>query len=127
MALGERTGKNQLTLPLFYAIIVKANEVPMEENTIETNESIRILILESGQRLISKVEEVVADIGEPDCKLEDPYLIHYNELTNSITLEQWLSDVADQQIFLICSDKILTVIEYPKSIILKKYKSLIKK
>jgi len=108
-------------------MMVKVNEVPMEENTIETNESIRILILESGQRLISKVEEVVADIGEPDCKLEDPYLIRYNELTNSITLEQWLSDVSDQQIFLICSDKILTVIEYPKSIILKKYKSLIKK
>ena len=99
----------------------------MEDTTIEVNDLIRILILENGQKLISKVEEVVADIGEPNCKLEDPYLIHYHELTNSITLEQWLSDVADQQIFLICSDKILTVIEYPKSIILKKYKSLIKK
>lgn len=99
----------------------------MEDTTIEVNDPIRILILENGQKLISKVEEVVADVGEPDCKLVDPYLICYNDLTNSIILEQWLFDVADQQIFLISSDKILTVIEYPKPIILKKYKSLIKK
>lgn len=99
----------------------------MEDTTIEVNDSIRILILQNGQKLISKVEEVVADIGEPDCKLVDPYLIHYTELTNSLSLQQWLVDVADQQTFLISSDKILTVIEYPKPIILKKYKSLIKK
>jgi len=98
----------------------------MEETRIETNESIRILILENGQKLISKVEEVVADIGEPDCKLEDPFLILYKPATDSMILEQWLFEVSDQKTFLICSDKILTVIEYPKPIILKKYKSLIK-
>ncbi len=99
----------------------------MEDTTIETNESIQILVLENGQKLISKIEEVVADIGEPNCKLDDPYVILYDKITNSISLQQWLIEVADQQTFLICSDKILTVIEHPKSTILKKYKSLIKK
>lgn len=89
------------------------------------DEVIQLLVLENGQKLVSKVEEVVADIGEPNCKLTQPFLIVIDKLVESITLKPWLMEVAEQNVFLISSDKILTITE-PKQSILKKYKSLIK-
>jgi regulator of protease activity HflC (stomatin/prohibitin superfamily) len=89
-------------------------------------EEIKLLVLENGQKLVSVVEEVVADIGEPNCKLINPFLIVIDKLVESISLKPWLMEVAEQNIFLISSDKILTITE-PKQSILTKYKSLIKK
>ena len=98
----------------------------MEEAKIQDNKVIKLLVLESGQTLISEVEEVVADIGEPNCKLTNPFILCYESLTNGITFKQWLIDFTEQEMFLISSDKILTIVD-PKSIILKKYQSLLKK
>lgn len=98
----------------------------MEEPTIESTEYIKLLVLENGQRLIAKIEEVVADIGEPNCKLSDPYLIVTDKLLETITLRPWLMEVTEQKAFLMSSDKILTIID-PKTSILDKYKTLIKK
>lgn len=98
----------------------------MEEATIESNEFIKLLVLENGQRLIAKIEEVVADIGEPNCKLSDPYLIVTDKLLETITLRPWLMEVTEQKVFLMSSDKILTIID-PKTSILDKYKILIRK
>ena len=33
---------------------------------------IKIILLTNSERLISEIEEVGADIGEPDCKLINP-------------------------------------------------------
>lgn len=96
----------------------------MEDNKKE--EDIKIILLENGQTLISKIEEVVADIGEPNCKLTSPFLVCRDNVTNSITLKQWLIDFTEQEVFLISSDKILTIVD-PKSSIFKKYQSLLKK
>lgn len=98
----------------------------MAEETIESNEYIKLLVLENGQRLIAKIEEVVADIGEPNCKLSDPYLVVTEKLLETITLTPWLIEVTEQKVFLISSDKILTIID-PRNSILDKYKTLIKK
>jgi len=98
----------------------------MEEAAIESNEFIKLLVLENGQILIAKIEEVVADIGEPNCKLSDPYLIVTDKLLETITLRPWLMEVAEQKVFLMSSDKILTIID-PKTSILDKYKTLIRK
>ena len=68
---------------------------------------------------MSEVEAVVADIGQPDCKLTKPCLIENGELT------RWLSDVSDDEIVMMSSDKILTMIE-PNQKLLDDYESLTK-
>lgn len=89
-------------------------------------EEIKLIVLENGQKLVSLIEEVVADIGEPNCKLINPFLIVIDKLVESITLKPWLMEVSNQNIFIISSDKILTITE-PKSSILSKYKTFIEK
>ena len=97
----------------------------MEEDNIEIYDTISLIVLQTNQVLISKIEEVVADIGEPNCRLIDPYLINYDKSTQSATLTQWLIPYTSQNTFMISSDKILTITE-PKQQILEKYKNLLK-
>ena len=79
---------------------------------------IKILVLTTNQILISQIEEVGADIGEPDCKLVDPYLI-----TKDGTLEPWLLNVTREDTFMMSSDKILTLTT-PTPTLLEKYEDL---
>ena len=81
---------------------------------------IKILVLTTNQILISQIEEVGADIGEPDCKLIDPYLI-----TKDGTLEPWLLNVTREDTFMMSSDKILTLTD-PMPTLLEKYEDLTK-
>ena len=81
---------------------------------------IKILALTNNLILISQLEEVGADIGEPDCKLINPYVIRSDQ-----TLEPFLYGYTDQNIFMIQSDKIITLSD-PKSSLLEKYENLIK-
>ena len=69
--------------------------------------------------LLSQIEEVLADIGQPDCKLTRPYLIDNGELT------PWLTDVSDDEVVMMSSDKILTVVT-PNQKLLDEYESLTK-
>lgn len=82
---------------------------------------VKLLLLTNNQILISKIEEVGADIGEPDCKLIDPYLLNVSDET----LSAWLGNLSLQNTFMIQSDKILTITD-PKPTLLEKYDSLIK-
>ena len=82
--------------------------------------SIKIICLTNNQKLISQIQEVSTELGEPDCKLIDPYLIGEKD-----TLSQWLIDVSNQREIMISSDKILTILE-PKPTLLEKYENLIK-
>ena len=79
-----------------------------------------IMVLMDQTRLISQIEEVGADIGEPDCKLTEPFVIN-----NDGTLTPWLLEVTDENMFMISSDKILTIVE-PNSTYLKIYEDLLK-
>ena len=48
------------------------------------DETIRVLVLQNGKILVSKLEEMPgADIGEPDCLLTDP--VWYNEQVEDLS------------------------------------------
>lgn len=72
---------------------------------------IKCLVLITGINLICKLEEVSAEIGEPNCKISNVYRI---EDTGKIT--KWL-DFTDQENLMIRSENILTIVEPNKKII----------
>ena len=81
---------------------------------------VKVIVLTNGQTLLSQIEEVGADIGEPDCKLIEPFIFNKDN-----TLSPWLIDLTSQNTFMISSDKILTLAD-PKPALLEKYEDLIK-
>lgn len=72
---------------------------------------IKILIFVDGNCLISKIEEVGSELGEPDCKLISPFVIKKSHDGLAPTLEPWMSEYTKQVEFMIHSDKILTIAE----------------
>ena len=84
---------------------------------------IKVLALTNHQYLISEIEEVgSADIGEPDCKLVNPFVI--NTVSGQTILEPFLPSVTRDTEFMMGSDKILTLAE-PSPTILEKYLDLL--
>jgi len=81
---------------------------------------IKLIVLVNQQQLVSQIEEIGADIGQPDCKLTEPFIVGDNN-----TLSPWLVDVTSENVFMLSSDKILTLTE-PKPTILEKYQNLLK-
>ena len=82
---------------------------------------VKIIHLTTNQILISEIAEIAAVVpGEPDCKLVNPFTIKENQ-----TLEPWLLSVTKDDIFMISSDKILTLAE-PTPTLLEKYIDLTK-
>ena len=82
---------------------------------------VKVLVLTNKQILISQIEEVAPlDIGDPNCKLIEPFILGEND-----TLTPWLIDVTNENEFMICSDKILTLVD-AKPTLLEKYQNLIK-
>ena len=82
---------------------------------------IKLLVLMNNQMIISQIEEVGSDIGEPDCKLIEPFILNQS----SSELSAWLLDFSIQNTFMISSDKILTIVD-PSPKLLKQYEDLIK-
>jgi hypothetical protein len=74
----------------------------------------------NNQNLVSQIEEVGADIGEPDCKLIKPFVVKSDK-----TLEPFLCGYTKEDNFMISSDKILTLVD-PTPTLLEKYQDLIK-
>ena len=72
------------------------------------------------QRLVSQIEEIGADIGPPDCKLTEPFIVKDDN-----TLSPWLVESTNQSVFMLSSDKILTLVD-PKPTLLEKYQDLLK-
>ena len=82
---------------------------------------VKVLVLMNQQILVSQLEEVAPlDIGDPNCKMIEPFLLNEDG-----TLSPWLIDVTNDNEFMICSDKILTLVE-AKPTLLEKYQNLIK-
>ena len=82
---------------------------------------IKLLMLLNNQILVSQIEEVPSELGEPDCKLVEPFILNEKDGT----LSPWLVGISSQNTFMIHSDKILTIAD-PKPTLLEKYQNLIK-
>ena len=84
-------------------------------------QTVKVLVLTTNQILVSQIEEVAPlDIGDPNCKLIEPFL-----LNDDGTLCPWLIDITNDNEFMLCSDKILTLVD-AKPTLLEKYQDLIK-
>ncbi len=81
---------------------------------------IKLIVLINQQRLVSQIEEIGADIGQPDCKLTEPFIVGDDN-----TLSPWLVESTNQSVFMLSSDKILTLVD-PKPTLLEKYQDLLK-
>ena len=81
---------------------------------------IKAIVLTNNQVLVSQIDEVGADIGQPDCKLTNPYM-----LKDDGTMEPWLINISRQDVFMISSDKIMTITE-PMPTLVEKYEELTK-
>ena len=92
---------------------------------------IKLIVLTSKEILLSEIEEVGAQVGEPDCKLINPVVLKTTDdkLTieeGKITLTKWLSSFTNDNTFMIRSDKIITLAEIAPQI-LEKYLGLVNK
>ena len=92
---------------------------------------IKLIVLTSKEILVSKIEEIGAEVGEPDCKLINPVILKTTE--EKITVEEgkvlltpWLQSFTKNTEFMISSDKILTIAD-PSANILVKYEGLVNK
>jgi hypothetical protein len=81
-------------------------------------DDVQVIVLVNGQTIISKIAAVISELGEPDCKLINPYQIVDGKLTS------WLSELTDAtDAIMISSDKILTLVD-PKETLLNDYLTL---
>ena len=81
---------------------------------------IKLIVLVNQQRLVSQIEEIGADIGQPDSKLTEPFIVGDDN-----TLSPWLVESTNQSVFMLSSDKILTLVDH-KPTLLEKYQDLLK-
>ena len=80
---------------------------------------VKIVQLMTNQTLISEIAEIAAVVpGEPDCKLINPFVVKEENV-----LEPWLLNVTKDDIFMMSSDKILTLVD-PTPTLLEKYLDL---
>ena len=85
------------------------------------DQTVKILYLTTNQILVTELVEVAAiDIGAPDCKMVNPFILKDDQ-----SLEPWLLNVTKDYIFMISSDKILTLAD-PTPTLLEKYLDLTK-
>ena len=92
-------------------------DLPTDQE-VEPATTIQVLILMNQMILISEIDEVLADIGQPDCKLINPCVIIDGKLS------KWISDLTPNKEMFMSSDKILTLVD-PSQNILAEYKKII--
>lgn len=79
--------------------------------------TVKCLLLKVDNVIVTEIVEVGSELGEPDCKLINPYQIDAEG-----NLSPW-PDVTDQTEMMIHSDSILTIVD-PKEEIIEKYLEL---
>ena len=85
---------------------------------------VMVLALTNNHYIISQVDEVATeDIGQPDCRLTKPYIV--NTESGKTILEPFMMDLTRESIFMMGSDKILTL-AVPTPTLLEQYLNLIK-
>ena len=81
---------------------------------METEKVIKVLLLSNQEIVVSEIEEVASEIGDPNCKLTKPYKIEGG------ALHKWMQDYTEQNELMISSDKIITLVT-PSPIIFEQY------
>jgi len=76
---------------------------------------IKCVLLDVDVVLISEVIEMDAEIGDPNCKLINPYL--FNSIDD---MKPWKSEITNQTEFMIRSEDILTIAD-PTGAVVDKY------
>ena len=82
-------------------------------------QQILLLLLANNLKIISEIEDIGSNIGEPDCKLINPYVVDGEDLS------PWMAEYTNETELMISSDKILTLVE-PKEKLLEDYLKLTK-
>ena len=65
---------------------------------------IKVLLLTSQEIIVSQIDEIAAEFGDPNCKLTKPYIF------KDCTLHKWMQDYTEQNEVMINSDKIVTLV-----------------
>ena len=75
---------------------------------------IKVLLLTSQEIVVSQIDEIAAEFGDPNCKLTKPYKIVGGDL------QRWMQDYTEQNEVMIESDKIVTLVT-PSPLIFDQY------
>ena len=89
------------------------------DQEVEPANTIQVLHLVNQMILIAEIDEVLADIGQPDCKLINPCVIVDGKLS------KWMSDLTPNKEMFMSSDKILTLVD-PTKKLLDEYSKIIR-
>ena len=89
------------------------------DQEVEPANTIQVLFLVNQMILIAEIDEVLADIGQPDCKLINPCIIEDGKLS------KWMSDLTPNKEMFMSSDKILTLVD-PTKKLLDEYSKIIR-
>ena len=89
------------------------------DQEVEPANTIQVLHLVNQMILIAEIDEVLADIGQPDCKLINPCVIIDGKLS------KWMSDLTPNKEMFMSSDKILTLVD-PTKKLLDEYTKIIR-
>ena len=81
------------------------------------SKTVKCLLLKVDNVIVTEIEEVPPELGEPDCRLVNPFRIDAEG-----NLTPW-PEVTDQKEMMIHSDSILTIVD-PKQEIVEKYLEL---
>ena len=79
---------------------------------------IKCVLVDVDTVLISEVVEMDAELGDPNCKLINPYL--FNSIDD---MKPWKSEITNQTEFMIRSEDILTIAD-PTNEVIEKYTEL---
>tara|TARA_Y100000748_G_scaffold32467_1_gene23994 strand:+ start:248 stop:508 length:261 start_codon:yes stop_codon:yes gene_type:complete len=81
---------------------------------MDEEKTIKVLLLSNQEIVVSEIEEVASEIGDPNCKLTKPYKIEGG------ALHKWMQDYTEQNEVMISSDKIITLVT-PSPLIFDQY------
>ena len=87
------------------------------DQEVEPANTIQVLCLVNQMILIAEIDEVLAGIGQPDCKLINPCVII------DCKVSKWMSNLTPNKEMFMSSDKILTLVD-PSPHILKEYNKI---
>ena len=79
---------------------------------------IKCILIDVDNVLISEIEEIDAELGNPNCKLIKPYL--FNSIDD---MKPWKYEITNQIEFMIRSEDILTIAD-PSDAVIEKYQEL---
>ena len=79
---------------------------------------IKCVLVDVDTVLISEVVEMDAELGDPNCKLINPYLFNSND-----DMKPWKSEITNQTEFMIRSEDILTIAD-PTGTVMDRYTEL---